>query len=148
VGGGGTATVVVVVDVVVVDVVVVVVGGTVLVVVAEGSTVVVVVCGTDRLSMSWEKPNAAWRPAAAPTLGGIVLGCSAAGVAPDSGATGSPSSASSSLGENAANAAIASNAVTTQVANARSRVNLTPFNLRVLSKRPHDAPACVESYGG
>lgn len=117
-GGGGGAVVVVVVGA---DVVVV------------GPVVVVVVSGTARLRMSCENAKAACRPAAAPIPGGSVASACGSAV---SAAAGAPSSASSLLGEKAANAAMASSAITTQVAKARSRVNLTPVNFRVLNKRP------------
>ena len=113
--------------------VVVVVGGTVVVVVVGGATVVVVVSGTARLNMSCEKPKAAWRPAAAPIPGGRVL--DASGSMEAGAEVGAVASASSELGENAAKAAIARRAITTQVANAKSRVNLTPVNFRVLNNR-------------
>ena len=107
---------VVVATVVLVLVLVVVVVVLVLVVVVGGTVVVVVVSGTDRLSMSCENPNAACRPAAAPMPGGSVsVGASSAAKA----VGGAPSSASSLPGENAANAAIARSAITTQVANAK-----------------------------
>lgn len=134
-GAGAGAAVVAVVLVVVVGggaggAVVVVVDGAVVVVV--GPVVVVVVSGTARLRMSCENANAACRPAAAPMPGGIV----AAGCESSVPAAGAPSSASSLLGEKAANAAMASSAITTQVAKARSRVNLTPSIFRVSNKRP------------
>jgi hypothetical protein len=122
--------VVVVATVVVVLVEVVVVGGTVVeVVVVVGGTVVVVVgSGAARLSMSCENPKAACRPAAAPIPGGSVSVAPAS--EPSSIVVGAPSSASSPLGENAAKAAIAKRAITTQVAKARSLVNLTPVRFQ------------------
>jgi hypothetical protein len=125
-----------VVAIVVVVLVVVVVGAMVVVVVVVGGTVVVVVSGADRLSMSWENPNAACRPAAAPIPGGSA---SATGSASTAAVDGAPSSASSLLGENAAKAAIARSAITTQVANARSLVNLTPERFQSLNKEPRCA---------
>lgn len=125
--------------VVVVEEVVVVVGGTVVVVVVVvGATVVLVVVGAARLSMSWEKPNAACRPAAAPTPGGspVEATVASAGAAP----------VSSSLGEKAAKAAIASRAMTTQVAKARSLVNLTP--VRFLKTRNPRCASIRGSYAG
>ena len=117
--------VVVVARVVVVVAIVVVVGATVVVVVAGGMVVVVVVdSGTARLSMSCENPKAACRPAAAPIPGGSVSVTLASTAA--STVVGSPSSASSLPGENAAKAAIARRAITTQVTKAKSLVNLTP----------------------
>ncbi len=135
-GGGPGFVVVVVVGGVVL---VVVVGGrvvVVVVVVVVGATVVVVVVsGAARLNMSWEKPKAAWRPAAAPTPGGTVPVASASEIV----IAGAPRSASSLLGENAANAAIARRAITTQVAKARSRVNLTPDNFHLSNREPRCA---------
>ncbi len=120
--------VVVVVVVVTGTVVVVVVGAIVVVVVV----VVVVVAGVAGLSMSSEKPKAACRPAAAPTPGGSVAEVAAV-------VSGASNSASSPLGEKAAKAAIARRAITTQVANASSRVNLTPVRFRFLNKDPRCA---------
>lgn len=127
----GVGLIVVVVVVVVEEVdVVVVVGGMVVVVAA---TVVVVVSGTAKLSMSCENPNAACRPAAAPMSGGRVPAASSSiANGADVGTVASPSS---ELGEKAAKAAMARRAITTQVANASNRVNLTPVNFRVLNKR-------------
>ena len=122
--------------VVVAGVVVVVVGGTVVVVVVGGTVVVVVLSGSDRLSMSCENPKAAWRPAAAPISGGSV---SATASSADESVADAPSSASSPLGENAAKAAIARSAITTQVANAKSLVNLTPVRFQLLNKEPRCA---------
>jgi hypothetical protein len=110
--------------------VVVVVGGIVVVVVVA---TVVVVSGAARLSMSCENPKAACLPAAAPMSGGSVAPASTSAVGAEVGTVVSPRS---ELGEKAANAAIAKRAITTQVANASNRVNLTPVNFRVLNKRP------------
>ena len=121
--------------VVLVVVVVVVVGGTVVVVVT--STVVVVVSGAAKLSMSFENPKAACRPAAAPIPSGNVSAVSVS--IPDGADVGAGASTNSELGEKAAKAAIARRAITTQVANASNRVNLTPANFRVLNKRPRCA---------
>jgi hypothetical protein len=127
--GVGLIVVVVVVE----EVGVVVVVGGMVVVVVVGATVVVVVSGTAKLSMSCENPNAACRPAAAPMSGGRVPAASSS--IADGADVGTAASPSSELGEKAAKAAMARRAITTQVANASNRVNLTPVNFRVLNKR-------------
>lgn len=104
--------------------VVVVVGGRVVVVVVVVVDVVVVVVvvggGTFRSRRSRENPRAAWSPAAEPMPSGNEATVLSNGCEVDDEA-----SLRASLGENAAKAATANNAMTTQVANANSRVNLT-----------------------